>query len=79
MLAGSMKSPWDEDARRPQDHDLFRDKDSNELLGQILERSTSAPPLASERNDDIVGGSYNEADTESVSEPHSAHEGLLYS
>jgi len=66
MLAGGMRSPWDADTRKPEDHDLFRDRRSNELLGQILERSTSAPPLASDSNTGAGGTRYNE-DAESVS------------
>lgn len=65
MLAG-MRSPWETETRKPEDHDLYRDAQNNELLGQILERSTSAPPLPSETNAELGGMQYND-NGESVS------------
>ena len=65
MLAG-MRSPWDDDARKPEENELYKETQNNELLGQILGRSTSAPPLPSETNADIGGLRYEE-NAESVS------------
>jgi hypothetical protein len=65
-LDGEMKSPWEENSGNPEDSDLFKGERGNELLGQLLERSTSAPPLPSETNAPIRGPRYIE-NTESVS------------
>lgn len=69
------RSPWEEDDRRLEENDLFRDSGGNELLGQILERSTSAPPLPSEtKNFDFGGPSIRDefrGTTESVSKHES--------
>lgn len=72
MLAEGMRSPWEDETGDQEDHTLYSNRsNSNELLGQILERSTSAPPLPSERNADfgLLPRDKNE-DSESVSSPH---------
>lgn len=46
---------------------MFQGEQGNEFLGQLLQRSTSAPPLPSETIG-AIGGQQDEEDTESVSE-----------
>lgn len=69
MLSGMRRSPWDDDTRIPEGNNMYRDDQSNELLGQILERSTSAPPLPSETSADFGGPTrgYSEGNADSVS------------
>lgn len=67
MLDGGMRSPWEENSRKTERNDMFQGEQGNEFLGQLLQRSTSAPPLPSETND-AIGGQQDEEDTESVSE-----------
>ena len=65
MIAGGMRSPWDSDTRKSEEDDMFGVRHDQELLGQILERSTSAPLLPS----DTVGGSGYDDGKDSVSGP----------
>lgn len=67
MLVRDMKSPWDADTRKPENHDLFGDARDHALFGQILERASSAPPLPSETKGDIGAGMRYTEDAESVS------------
>ena len=72
MLDGGMRSPWEENSRKTEGDNMFQGDQGNEFLGQLLERSTSAPPLASETNAPIGGHKYEE-DAESVSEKHEVY------
>jgi hypothetical protein len=67
MLDGGMRSPWEENSRKTERNDMFQGEQGNKFLGQLLQRSTSAPPLPSETID-AIGGQQDEEDTESVSE-----------
>lgn len=65
MIAGDMRSPWDADNRKSDEDKMFGVRHDQELLGQILERSSSAPLLPS----DFVGGSGYDDEEENVSGP----------
>lgn len=65
MITGGMRSPWDVDTRKSEEDEMFGVRHDQELLGQILERSTSAPLPPS----DFVGGSEYDDEEVSVSGP----------
>ena len=59
MIEGGMGGPWDADARKSEEVFIFGGNHDQELLGQILGRSTSAPPRPSDPNMDIGGPGYD--------------------
>jgi hypothetical protein len=55
-----MRSPWDADTHNSEEDPMSGVNRDQELLGQILGRSTSAPPLPSDTSMDVGGLGYDD-------------------